>query len=255
VWYKFSILIFILLLQFANADHQIDSIFQSLHLQGTFLLEDLESEYRYVYNDNRANTLLLPASTFKIPNTLIALEEKLMDANTLFKWDGVERSISNWNQDLSVQQAFQFSSVPVYQELAKKIGVQKYTFYLESMDYGNKIIHYDSSGFWLHGDFGITPKQQVLFLRKLIRRELLFSKYAYDVLKSIMAISVGTTTIYAKTGWATSAIEPHGWFVGYVEVGNKTWIFVCNILTPDASFLPLRQEVTFKVLKAKGILP
>ena len=72
------------------------------------------------------NTGHLPASTFKIPNSIIALETGLIeDDSTLIKWDGDERRLPAWEQDLVFRDAFHYSCVPCYQEIARKIGEKR----------------------------------------------------------------------------------------------------------------------------------
>lgn len=61
----------------------------------------------------------------------------------------------------------EFSCVPCYQEIARKIGTIKMKEYLEKFEYKNMI--FDSltiDNFWLEGNSKISQKQQIDFLRK-----------------------------------------------------------------------------------------
>jgi len=74
---KLSIAVFCLLLfTWLNADdHEIKNIFSKAELEGSLLITNLKGDQLYVYNEKKLNERFSPASTFKIPHTLIALEE------------------------------------------------------------------------------------------------------------------------------------------------------------------------------------
>ena len=77
-----------------------DNYFQSAKVEGCFLLYDLQKDEYSYYNLRRINTGFLPVSTFKIFNSLVALETKAVrDEHEVLKWDGVERTVPAWNQD------------------------------------------------------------------------------------------------------------------------------------------------------------
>ena len=64
------------------------------------------------YNPDRCAQRFIPASTFKICNSLIALETKtIADTSTVLKWDSVMRNVPSWNQDQSMSQAFRNSNI------------------------------------------------------------------------------------------------------------------------------------------------
>lgn len=237
-------------------DQVLDSLFTVSNINGTIVIASLDGSTQYIHNPDRASLQVLPASTFKIPNSLIALQEGVVSINDTIPWDSVTRSYPQWNQDQTLETAFKSSCVPVYQQFASKIGIAKYHEYLSALDYGNREIGTDTTGFWLTGEFAISPLEQIDFLRGVINQSFPFSPENYGILKNIM-INEQTDeyTIYAKTGWATQVPEQHGWFVGYVESAGKVWIFATNIITPNgAADLGLRKEITVASLRAKGIL-
>jgi beta-lactamase class D len=89
---------------------------------GSGVIIDLNSSKRTVFG-SRENERLSPCSTFKILNSMIALESKVVkDENELIKWDGVVREYPQWNQDHSMRSAIAVSAVWFYQELARRIG-------------------------------------------------------------------------------------------------------------------------------------
>ena len=78
--------------------------FQDLDVEGSILIYDLNSEQIYQHNRDRNATAFLPASTFKILNSLISLETGVIpDEIAILTWDGVQRSIPAWNRDLIIR--------------------------------------------------------------------------------------------------------------------------------------------------------
>src|SRR6202045_607372 len=85
---------------------------------GTFVGYKVD-DYLVIASDrNRSGEARLPASTFKIPNSIIAIETGVVGDpdKDVFKWDGVVRSIDAWTQDHTMRSAIAVSAVPVYQE-------------------------------------------------------------------------------------------------------------------------------------------
>src|SRR3569833_464723 len=92
--------------------------------EGTFVGYKVE-EYLVIASDTvRSGEAKLPASTFKIPNSLIALETEVVQDpdKDVFKWDGVTRSIEAWNKDHTMRSAIAVSAVPVFFVFARRIG-------------------------------------------------------------------------------------------------------------------------------------
>jgi beta-lactamase class D len=241
---------------FAQEDAVLAKLFDDYGLKGTLLIESLDGKERFVYNEARAKTPLLPASTFKIPNTLIALDQNVVNEQSIIVWDKIERSIPAWNKDQTLQSAFQSSCVWCYQSFARKIGIEKYDSYLKKLHYGNEKTGDNVERFWLDGELRISAEEQIAFLKKLYRSELPFRQSDIDLLKKIMIDEQGTSyVIRAKTGWATPKVgERHGWYVGYVQSQKGVYFFATNVLAPSSDALPLRKSITIKALKAKNII-
>lgn len=237
-------------------DASIAKLFDDETIVGTMLIESLDGTERYVYNNVRAMTPLLPASTFKIPNTLIALQEGVVSADSNISWDGVERTVRAWNQDQNLKSAFKSSCVWCYQLFARNIGIEKYNEYLKKLHYGNEKTGHNVERFWLDGELRISAYEQIAFLKKLYKNELPFLQEHIDLLKSIMIDEQGKDyTIRAKTGWAVPKdAEHHGWYVGYVESSKGVYFFATNLIIESADELPLRKLMTVQALKNKGIV-
>ena len=96
----------------------------TLGTDGTFVGYKVDDYLIIASDKDRSGEGKLPASTFKIPNSLIALETGVVadPDKDVFKWDGVTRSIEAWNKDHTLRSAIAVSAVPVYQEIARRIG-------------------------------------------------------------------------------------------------------------------------------------
>ena len=115
-------------------EKEIESLYKAKNINGSILIESADGKIKYQYNVNNKESFI-PASTFKIPNTLIILEEGLIkDLSEVIPWDGVEREYAPWNKDQTLKTAFQYSCVWCYQRYAKKVGDLKYHKYLHQED-------------------------------------------------------------------------------------------------------------------------
>ena len=235
---------------FAN-DLEIEKIFKNKEVEGTMVIESLNTKKIYIYNDKRAKNLYSPASTFKIPNTLIALNEGIVTKDSVIVWDKKIREYESWNKDQTLLTAFKSSCVWCYQEFASKIGVEKYEKYLKSLDYGNKNIGNEITRFWLDESLKITTFEQIKFLKRFYTNDLPFKIEDMNTLKQIMIDEKNENYIIrAKTGWEWK----YGWYVGYLETKNDVWFFAMNIDTKSKDDLPKRKAITLETLKLKGII-
>ncbi len=238
------------------ADETLAQLFVKNNIEGTIVLSSMNSQQTFIHNYQRSKQRFATASTFKILNTLIALEEKIVVAKTdVLKWDGRTYSFADWNQDQTLETAFKVSCVWCYQELATKVGSEKYRMYLNKVGYGLLKEPFETTTFWLDGSLQITALEQVDFLKKIYQRKLPFSENSYEVLKEIMLLEKGNGfSIWAKTGWAARSKPQIGWFVGYVETATDVWFFATNIDINSEKDLPFRRQLTMDVLRAKTII-
>lgn len=228
--------------------------YEQYHVVGSFVLYDPQAEKYILYNPDQFEQTFLPASTFKICNSLIGLETGVIkDENFVIPWDSVIRQNPNSNMDQDLQTAFKNSTVWYYQELARRVGGQKMKYWLDKANYGNA----DTSGgidkFWLSGGLRISPKQQIEFLKRLHDNELPFSQRSMDIVKNIM-IAKDTLgyVIRAKTGWAGQDNKDLGWYVGYLEKNSKVYYFANCIQCSDLNnkeFGNARIDIVYRILK------
>lgn len=201
----------------------------------------------------------LPASTFKVPNSLIALETGVVGDpdKDVFKWDGVRRGIETWNRDHTLRSAFAASAVPVYQEIARRIGAEPMQKYLDLLDYGNRKIGGGIDQFWLTGDLRIDPMQQVDFLDRLRRGALPVSKRSQELVRDILTVTkVGESVIRYKTGLlgAERGQPSLGWVVGWAEKGSRHTVFAMNMDCKTKDHIAARIFVTRQCLADIGAI-
>ncbi|MBW8192637.1 class D beta-lactamase [Neiella marina] len=247
----------LLALQTAWADdRQLAELFQQQQVDGTIVIVDLAGTQKYIHNSERAAKRLWPASTFKVPNTLMALDAGVIaSADSVIKWDGQDKGLKMWNQDQTLATALSRSCVWCYQGFARQIGNQAYLDYLQQIDYGNGLTGKQVDTFWLEGDLAISALEQVDFLARLYQQQLPFKAEHFAVLKQIMLVEKAANyQLYAKTGWAQRGDVDHGWYVGYVERGEAVWLFALNIDIKSRNDANKRILLTRQALAVKGII-
>lgn len=208
--------------------------FSDVGTEGTFAAYKVDDYLIIASDTTRSGEAKLPASTFKIANSLIALETGVVkDPDVdLFKWDGVTRPIPAWNRDHTMRSAIAASAVPVYQEIARRIGAERMQAYIDKLDYGNHNIGGGIDQFWLTGDLRIDCIQQIDFVDRLRRGALPISERSQSLVRDILPVTkVGDATIRAKSGLLGAEIgKPSlGWLVGWAENGAAQTVFAMNI--------------------------
>jgi len=200
-----------------------------------------------------------PASTFKIPHSMIALEAGIVDGpDTLMPWDHQSYANEDWNQDLKFRDAFRLSCLPCFRDVARKVGPAGEREWVQKLGYGNR----DTSGdekFWLQGALRISPVEQIDFLRRFEENQLPISGRTADIVRDIMTLDITESYVLrGKTGSAEPPGEPRelAWFVGFLELGERR-VFFATLLTGHAAGvdpLKARRSVTERVLRMKGLL-
>jgi len=211
------------------------SSFESNDYDFSMLVYDLEQNNYLYYNDSLINKNYTPASTFKIVNTIIGLENGIIDsANYLMKWDGIKRENTKWNADQTLNEAFRNSTLWYFQRLAKQIGQRKMQAGLELLNYGNKTIGDSIDQFWLDGTLKISMQDQVGFLTNIIKRKYKLKANTYDCLFQIMKYNLSYQyVVYCKSGWGQDNGQDVAWLVGMLIKNGKQYAFATLITTND----------------------
>jgi beta-lactamase class D len=234
--------------------------FEAEGITGTIALFDSQEGVLGCSDVKRCRQAYIPASTFKIPNSMIALETGTVEGpDTVMKWDGQQYSVDAWNQDLKFRDAFRVSCVPCYRAIARQVGDKVEQEWVNKLDYGNRDISGGVDKFWLWGGLRISPLEQIDFLRRFDGNQLPISERTADIVRDIMTLDVTEKYVLrAKTGSTAKPEEPLdlGWFVGWLELGERRVFFATLIdgHRPDVDPLPVRRRVTERVLKARGLM-
>lgn len=233
------------------------SYFREQNIQGSIIIFDRNKNLFYQDNNSRNETGFLPASTFKIFNSLVALETGVIkDELAILTWDGIKRDFDFWNRDYNMRQAIKYSAVWFYQVLARKIGHQRMQEYINKVGYGNRNIglEKDLDRFWLSGELRITPKEQINFLRRLYAGNLPFSERSMNIVKDILIVEqTPEYTLRAKTGWTTAPKPDLGWYVGYLEQNDNVYFFATNIDIVKPEDAKARLSITRRCLQDLGL--
>ena len=244
----------------ANVSYQRSEIREALAKRffdagtvGTFVAYKTDDYLIIASDKERSGAAQLPASTFKIPNSIIALETGVVadPDKDIFKWDGVTRSIEAWNKDHTLRSAIAASAVPVYQEIARRIGPERMQKFVDLFEYGNRDIGGGIDQFWLTGNLRIDPVQQVDFVDRLRRGVLPLSKRSQEVVRDILpATKVGNATIRAKSGLvgAERGQPSLGWLVGWAEAGSQQTVFAMNMDCKEPAQVAARMNVVQQCL-------
>lgn len=223
-----------------NIQSNLAKRFADIGTSGTFVAMKAGDDALIASDELRCRAAILPASTFKIPHSLIALDTGVVadPDKDIFKWDGTHYAIEAWNKDHTLRSAIAASAVPVYQQIAKRIGAEREQKYLDLLNYGNRNISGGIEHFWLNGGLRISPIEQIEFIARLLRGDLPVSKRAQDLTRDIVPVTqLGDVAIHNKTGLigvdeatARQGITASvGWIVGWASRGSDNTLFALNM--------------------------
>jgi beta-lactamase class D len=229
---------------------------------GAFVLYDQNADHFTEYHPKECERVLSPASTFKIPNSLIGLESGVIkDEHYVIPWDSVTRDFPAWNRDHDLASAIANSVVWYYQELARRVGEDRMRKYVQAIGYGNNDISGGIDRFWLGSTLKISALQQVAFLRRLHDETLPFSHKSMEIVKRILVLEqTDSTVLRGKTGFAIQQDGTVvGWLVGYVEKRGNVYYFACNFTSENEkrdgnAIFARKKDMAIEVLRKLGVL-
>ncbi|WP_429911083.1 penicillin-binding transpeptidase domain-containing protein [Glycocaulis sp.] len=227
---------------------ELDHLLDEAGVTGTILIQRVSDGREWTGGADRADARFIPASTFKIPNSLILLQSGAVSGvDDALVWDGTQHAFAVWNQDQTFADAFQRSTVWAYQHWTRQLGHEAMSRQIAALDYGNGDI--GEAGlvdrFWLDGPLAINAREQVGFLARLQARTLPFDTGTMDTVIAMMEQGSGDGwTLRGKTGWRFGGEPDIGWYVGWLEFEGESWLFALNIDMPDpASQVRLRAGI------------
>ncbi|MFV5360359.1 OXA-213 family carbapenem-hydrolyzing class D beta-lactamase [Acinetobacter oleivorans] len=241
----------------ANKNSQeIKSLFDQAQTTGVLVIKRGQTEEIYGNDIKRASTEYVPASTFKMLNALIGLEHHKATTTEVFKWDGQKRLFPDWEKDMTLGDAMKASAIPVYQELARRIGLDLMSKEVKRIGFGNADIGSKVDNFWLVGPLKITPEQETQFAYELANKTLPFSKNVQEQVQSMVFIEEKNgRKIYAKSGWGWDVEPQVGWLTGWVvQPQGEIVAFSLNLEMKKGIPSSIRKEIAYKGLEQLGVL-
>lgn len=241
----------------ANVDDSLKKYFDDNKVDGCFTMFNNADGKVTVYNLSMDTARVLPASTFKIVNSLIGLETGVItDEKMVIKWDGIKRSNEDWNKDLTMLEAFKVSCVPYYQEVARRIGKDTMKLWIDSLSYGNKNLGDKIDTFWLDNHLKISPDEQLGLMKRLYFDQLPFQKRTQQIVRDAMLQEDNTAySLSYKTGWGFDEKNNNiGWIVGWIEENKHPYFFVTLVKSADPAIdmKAVRLNITKGILKQLG---
>lgn len=228
----------------------------------TAVVRRVSDGQEWISNPQRAAQRFIPASTSKIPHTIIALETGTASSQTIFEWDGKRRFLDAWNMDQTLATAYQRSAVWVFQEITETLGHTEMSRWIKRLEYGNRDIGEATrlTSYWLQGPLEISALEQVDFLQHLALDQLAVSSDTMDQARDIMRADSGPDwSLYAKTGWGLRGDDPDiGWYVGWLERGGpvpEVYVFAFNLDMSHPEDRHKREDTLRQVLAHLEILP
>lgn len=230
----------------------------------TFVLLSEHSAKWQVINESRADLAISPYSTFKIANSLIALELGVVrDLEQKLTFDKSKYPVQSWWPEswyklpLDLHHAFAYSAVPIYRQIAATVGPKTMQSYLNRFHYGNQDISSGIDKFWLNGSLKVSAREQVAFIRKIMTNQLPISPKTLKALKKMMLTAHNDDfKLYAKTGSGKNDKgNAIGWLVGFVENAKGLHYFALNLEGRDFSSVRLARITLAKhYLQQAGVI-
>lgn len=233
----------------------ISKLFEEAKTNGVITVYDGNRYQSYGNSIARANTYFVPASTFKMLNATIGIEHGLTTPDEVFKWHGEKRLFPAWEKDMTLTEAMTASALPVYQELAKRIGLNRMQSEVKRIGFGNSNIGNKVDDFWLVGPLKITPQQEAEFAYRLANNKLPVSVATQEKVHNMLFNEeVNGNKIYAKSGWGWDVEPQVGWLTGWVVKPNGKIVAFSLNMEMRKDIASKRKEITYASLKQLGII-
>ena len=245
-----------------------DSITEEIDLSDNFrgingcaVIYDPSNDKCSLYNSSLCEQEASPYSTFKIISTLAGLKNEVIENETsTMNYSGEKYPLSEWNENLSLEKAFQTSCIWYFRQIIDEVGRDEIQSELIRLKYGNcDISEWDGSGinpmpdlngFWLGSSLKLSPLEQVRVLKKIFEGESIYSAEHVAILEEIMLVSEDTRKIYGKTG---SGPDGEAWFVGFAEENDTKKYFAVYLndnTQPDKVSGSVAKEIALNILES-----
>jgi len=238
--------------------------FADAGVNGTFALLDPQEKRIVSYDRERADSPILPASTYKVPHALIALDAGVVSGpEHLIEWDPSLHPRQPWWPDVwarghTLETAVKNSVVWYFQEVAKRVGIDRMQRYVDRFDYANGDLSGGIDQFWLTGGLRTSAMDQLWFLQRFYDGRLGVSESSTEAVKEILVLEdTPEYRLSGKSGWVglgDDSMAQVGWQVGYVERQGRVYFYALNLDIDKAEDAAARLKVTRALLQELGIM-
>ena len=221
------------------------ALFISTAAQGSTvtLLSDSDSG-RILYTQGNSSERHTPASTFKIAISVMGYDAGILQDARTPAWPyrpEYKAWREEWKTTVNPTTWLRDSVVWYSRVTTRELGADRFQHYAAAFDYGNRDVSGNPgkkdglTNAWLSSSLQISPAEQIVFLRKLLRHQLPVSTRAQDMTIRIMPAfprsdgwvvqgKTGTGSVQGPDGRADQNRQL-GWFVGWAAKGNRRLIF------------------------------
>lgn len=241
---------------------ELVAVFAAAGTQGTMVVRVAGSDTVAVVDRARAERPFPPSSTFKIPNTLIALQLGIVSGmDERFRYGGAPFLVRGQpflspacNADVTLAVALRNSCIPVFQDIAGRIGAARYRDMLAKLNYGTgEVTDGNLRDFWLAGGIRISALDQAVFLDRLVRDRLAVRAEHVGALADALAQeTTDKGTLYAKTGYVFTSVPEVGWYVGWIAQDERRVVFALNLDITAPDHPRARREIAMTMLRRLG---
>ncbi|MER8439157.1 class D beta-lactamase [Mesorhizobium sp. M1312] len=219
-----------------------------------------ETLYRQGVCDQRFS----PASTFKVPLSLIGYDAGILSDEHTPSWEyKPEFNAAKRDQKTVDPTIWEKDSVLWFsREITRRLGNERFAGYVLKFDYGNSDVSGNAgkndglTRSWVNSSLKISPVEQVDFLRRLLDRKLPVSDKAYAMTEAILpTFQAGGWTVQGKTGTtrlgndADKVKRSLGWFVGWAQKDGRKIVFARLVVDTKRSDTPKGPKMRAMFLK------
>lgn len=209
------------------------------------IISDLATD-KIIHIEGDCDTQETPCSTFKIALSLMGIDAGILKSDRMPEWPydaSYNAPLEVWRQPHTPQTWMQHSCVWYSRKLTAMLGMEKFKKYVHDFDYGNHDVtgtpgkNDGLTASWLCSSLKISPRQQIVFIRKLLRSQLPVSTYAHQQTEKLLQLEdlAGGWKLYGKAGGGIfdSLDKSLGWLVGWVTKEKQTLVFACLVRSND----------------------
>lgn len=207
---------------------------------------------RVVKEEGACDTRITPASTFKIAISLMGYDAGFLKSEhqpVLHYRQGDPDWRASWVSDTDPQKWIRDSVVWYSQRVTAALGARRFQRYATSFRVGNADVSGDPTRHdglkwaWIDSSLQVSPREELDFLERIVRRELPVKPLAYEMTSRITSIEGehGGWELHGKTGTGFPLLadgrsdhaHAYGWFVGWATRGARTFVFVRQTQDPS----------------------